>query len=57
MSEGTFENDAREGEGQESEAQESKELATGRGPTESGSEPKKNQGDPMDDVNLEPPSS
>lgn len=55
MSEGTFENDGREAEGPETEGQEG--LATGRGPTESGSEPQKNHGDPMDDVDLEPPSS
>lgn len=52
MSEGTFEDDGGEVEDQESEG-----LATGRGPTESGSEPQKNHGDPMDDVDLEPKSS
>ena len=52
MSEGTFDNDGEEAAGQESES-----LATGDGPTESGGEPQKKQGDPLDDVDLEPPSS
>jgi hypothetical protein len=52
MSEGTFENDGGDAEGQEPEG-----LATGRGPTESGDEPRKDQGDPLDDVDLEPPSA
>ena len=47
MSEGTFEKDGEKAE----------DLATGDGPTKSGDEPKKNQGDAFDDVNLEPPAS
>ena len=52
MSEGTFESDEERPEGQETDG-----LATGTGPTESGGEPQKKQGDPLDDVDLEPPSS
>ncbi len=60
MSEGTFENDGDNVEGQEADG-----LATGAGPTESGDE-QQNQGDgtdqdgsgnALDDVDLEPPSS
>ena len=60
MSEGTFENDGENVEGQEDG------LATGAGPTESGDEQQQNQGDgteqddsgnALDDVDLEPPSS
>ena len=52
MSEGTFERDEEDTEGQQADG-----LATGTGPTESGGEPQKNQGDPLGDVDLEPPSS
>jgi hypothetical protein len=52
MSEGTFESDDDNTGGQEADG-----LATGTGPTESGGEPQKKQGDPLDDVDLEPPSS
>lgn len=41
----------------EAAGQESEGLATGAGPTQSGDEPKKDQSDAMDDVDLEPPSS
>jgi hypothetical protein len=52
LAEGTFDNDGERAGGQEPEG-----LATGDGPTESGGKPQKKQGDPMDDVDLKPPSS
>ena len=61
MSEGTFESDKENTKRQEADG-----LATGTGPTESGGEGQKNQGDApeqgdsgnaLDDVDLEPPSS
>ena len=61
MSEGTFENDGENLEGQEADG-----LAAGAGQTESGDEQQQSQGDgteqhdsgnALDDVNLEPPSS
>jgi hypothetical protein len=61
MSEGTFESDGENAEGQEADS-----LATGTGPTESGGERQKSpggsteqgdRGNALDDVDLEPPSS
>jgi hypothetical protein len=60
MSEGTFENDGENVQGEEADG-----LATGAGPTESGDEQQQIQGDgteqdsgnALDDVDLEPPSS
>lgn len=52
MSQGTFEDGGEEAEGHESE-----DMATGAGPEEPSAEPLKYHGDPLDDVDLEPPSS
>lgn len=49
--------EASENDGPETDSQEPAGLSSGDWPTQSGGEPQKKQGDPLDDVDLEPPSS